>query len=474
MSKPIDFTSHPRYTPDLVGLACGKVTATRLQLGLSHAEFAEVLGRLLSWQPAPGLIRSWDRTTAAPPGDVIAACDVLTSPETLLGQVPAQARHLDQPADSNAGGATEPTSIPFNAMANREWNREDAQLPSGSFDATLDRRTFLALTGATAAALGAIGTFDGGIDGRLETCRDKGRVDAETCEGLADVMLSYRQVYRSASPGGLLAPVCGTLELLAELAPGSGRYRDTMVSLIGQAAALVGAILMFDLDDFAAAKQYLAIGAKAARQAADSELMAIVLACQAFRATYSGDPRAGTAFAQGALDVAAIEIHPRSHGWVAAVASEMHATLGPGEKAPCMAALDIAAEQLARPMPEQPWAGIGAFDDGKLAAYRGGDLMRLGDHASAQAQLQAALDQLSPALAKHRCTAHIDLAEAYAYDNEPGHAASHAGSALEIISSTRHADSLRRVENIHTAIGSSGTAEARELGARLLEFKATS
>ena len=338
------------------------------------------------------------------------------------------------------------------------------------------RRDFLALTGAAITALDTLGKLSGpasGIARRAEACRDNGRMDAETCEGLSNLMLGYRQVYRSASAVSLLAPVCGTLNLLTELAPDSGRYRTAVVSLIGQAADLAGAILMFDLDDFAAAKHYLAIGARAAQQSADSELMAITLACRAFHAAYSGDAQAGVVFAQGALDVAARGIHPRSHGWVAAVASEMHATLGPAGEAACMAALETASIQLARPMPEQPWAGIGAFNEGKLTAYRGGDLMRLGDYAGAQVQLQTALDQLSPALVKHRCTAHIDLAAAYAHDNEPGQAAQHGASALEIISTTRHADSLRRVEHIYSTIRGSGTAQARDLGSRIVEFRAT-
>lgn len=57
MSKLADLTTHTRYRPDVVGLACGKVTATRLQLGLSHAEFAAAVGRLLTWVPTLGLIR---------------------------------------------------------------------------------------------------------------------------------------------------------------------------------------------------------------------------------------------------------------------------------------------------------------------------------------------------------------------------------------------------------------------------------
>ena len=77
MSKLVDLTSRTKYRPDVIGLACGKVAATRAQLGLSEAEFAVELSRLLSWEPAVEVIRSWQRAAAPPPGDVIAACAIL-------------------------------------------------------------------------------------------------------------------------------------------------------------------------------------------------------------------------------------------------------------------------------------------------------------------------------------------------------------------------------------------------------------
>jgi hypothetical protein len=80
VSKLVDLASHARYQPDLVGLACGKVAATRARLGVSYEEFAVALGRLLTWEPAPGLVQSWERAAAPPPGDVIAACDILAPP----------------------------------------------------------------------------------------------------------------------------------------------------------------------------------------------------------------------------------------------------------------------------------------------------------------------------------------------------------------------------------------------------------
>lgn len=339
-------------------------------------------------------------------------------------------------------------------------------------NADVRRRDFIALTGVTITAPDALRAI--AAEGTTGTPQHTGRVDEETYDGLASLMLGYRQIYRSASAASLLGPVRGTLTLLTELTPDSGPYRRRMVSLIGQAATLTGAIYMFDLGDFASAKYYLAIGSRAAQQSEDTELLAIALACRAFHATYSGAPQVGEQFARGALKEASGGIRPRSHAWVAAVASEMHATLGPAGEAACMTSLETARKQLALPMPERPWAGIGAFDDGKLAAYHGGDLMRLGRYNAAQTQLQAALRRLGTSLVKHRCTAHIDLAEAYDLDNEPAQAARHAIDALDITACTGHADSLRRIQHVYASVRGSDVAEARELGSRLLELDAVS
>jgi len=86
VSKLVDLTSRARYMPDVVGLACGKVTTARVQLGLSYEEFAAALSHLLNWEPSADLIRSWERMTAPPPGDVVAACDVLSPPDPMQQQ----------------------------------------------------------------------------------------------------------------------------------------------------------------------------------------------------------------------------------------------------------------------------------------------------------------------------------------------------------------------------------------------------
>jgi len=294
-------------------------------------------------------------------------------------------------------------------------------------------------------------------------------VDEATVSALKNVMASYRQMYQSVGARVLLEPVCGALGLLTGIAPSAGRHRDTVVSLIGQAASLAAGMLLLDHGDYPSASLYATIASRAAAQSCDREVAAITLAIRAFQGAYSGDPGAGVAFAAAASDAAA-GAHPRTRGWVSAVESEMHAIAG--DEPGAMRALAAAETALAGPMPETPWKGIGAFTPAKLTAYRGSALMRLHRYGLAQAVLLDALGQLDPVQAKHRCTAHVDLANAYARDGRPDQAASHAGLALDIIDETGHTESLRRVADVYTVVRRAGIPAARDLGSRLAETRA--
>jgi hypothetical protein len=100
--------------------------------------------------------------------------------------------------------------------------------------------------------------------------------------------------------------------------------------------------------------------------------------------------------------------------------------------------------------------------------------MRLHRYGDAQPVLLQALSQLDQVQAKNRCTAHIDLADAYASDRKTDEAAHHGISALDIIEVTRHAESMRRVVRIYGRMRPSGIPAVRELGSRLLEVQAGS
>jgi hypothetical protein len=370
------------------------------------------------------------------------------------------AKALDVSADDLASGPAKPgvsSILPVVGI-------EDGDDP-------VKRRQFVLLAASAMSLLDVMRSYSSDLPERVAHWS---RVDSETAAGLEKVMLGYRQIYQSAGAAALLDPVCGTLRLLAELAPGAGAYRDQIVSLIGQAGSLAATMFMLDRGDCAAASPYLAVAARAAQQCGDSELTAITMAARAFHASYSGDPIDGLAFAREAVSIASRGAHPRTYGWVSAVESEMNATVG--DEAAYRRSIETAQEQVTASMPDRPWKGIGAFSEAKLTAYRGAGLMRLHRYSDAQPVLLQALSQLDQVQAKHRCTAHIDLADAYARDHKPkpDEAAHHAVSALDIIAVTRHAESMRRVAGIYERVRPSGTPAVRELGSRLLEVRAGS
>lgn len=327
------------------------------------------------------------------------------------------------------------------------------------------RRTFLAQAAGAAAT---ILTFVD--DSRSSISTSVSSFDLETLEGLEQTTLGLRRAYRSAGALSLLGPSHGTLNLLTGMLPKCGRYQDRLVTAIGQTAGLIGIMLTLDLDDFSSGGHYLSIAARAGQQASNDELLAFILGARAFHAAYSGDPVGGRDYADSALSIAKRGISPLMHGWLSAVASEMHAT--EHNEAVCRSLLDDAQTYLESADRTQPWSGVGVFNSEKLAAYVGGNLMRLGRYRDAQQVLHDALNKLDTSLVKHRCTAYVDLAEAYAADDKVEEATDYAANALSIIASTRHAASLRRVERLSKSIQESNSKASRTLGEKLIELKA--
>jgi transcriptional regulator with XRE-family HTH domain len=73
--KVIGLHQRMGYRPDLAALARHQITTAREKLGLTHEQFADRLGRLLSWRPSAEIVASWE-TDATPPGDVILAAGI--------------------------------------------------------------------------------------------------------------------------------------------------------------------------------------------------------------------------------------------------------------------------------------------------------------------------------------------------------------------------------------------------------------
>jgi transcriptional regulator with XRE-family HTH domain/tetratricopeptide (TPR) repeat protein len=440
---------------DVLDILVGeRLSVSRRRRGLSQADFGSMIGRSESWvsKVETGAMR----------------LDSVALARKIAGLLGVDVRFL---LGLDSGGA--PTGATTGA---REVEIRHVLVGAGDWEVLdpLRRRWFFVQAGAaTLEVLAALGPGRGDLPERASAAQDgRARVDAETVDGLSEIVLTLRTAYRSVSGYSLLGPAYGILNLVTELAPDAGRERARMVALAGQLGTLLASVFALDLEDFEAARPYLRLAMRAAQESSDAELMAFTLGGRAFHAAHGGDLGSGAAFADAALDSARAGIHPQTHAWLLAVASEMHASTGSGAR--CEQLLERAAGQLELPDVGRAWVGIGAFNPAKLAAYRGGDMMRLGRHREAQEVLGAALAGLGPALSKHRCTAHIDLAGALARDGRLDDAADHAVIALEIIGQTRHAGSLRRVEELHREIAQSGAAAGRRVGERLLYLKALS
>jgi tetratricopeptide (TPR) repeat protein len=255
--------------------------------------------------------------------------------------------------------------------------------------------------------------------------------------------------------------------------PYAGRHQSRLVTALGQTAGLIGVMLTLDLNDFDAGEHYLSIAARAAKQAKNDELLAFILGAHAFHAAYNPktDPVGGREYADAALAIAKRGISPVTHGWLSAVASEMYAT--EKDEVATRRLLDSAAKHLEGADPNEPWTGIGVFNAEKLSAYVGGDLMRLGRYSEAQQALHDALDKLDESLTKHRGTAYVDLAEAYVANGQVDEAAGYAANALTIVTNTRHAVTLQRIEKLYRSVRTIDDKSSERLRQMLIELKAT-
>jgi len=118
---------------------------------------------------------------------------------------------------------------------------------------------------------------------------------------------------------------------------------------------------------------------------------------------------------------------------------------------------------------DSPWSGPGWFDQAKLTAYRGSNLVLLRKWRPAEDALTHALGDLDSMRVKHRCTAQADLATALAHQQEVVEACHHAHDALDLAVEIEHLESLRRVRDVHRTLEPwKDHPDVRELGEHLL------
>jgi hypothetical protein len=211
---------------------------------------------------------------------------------------------------------------------------------------------------------------------------------------------------------------------------------------------LAGTLRFIDLYDFELGRSHLKLAMAAAREAEARELGAFVLGCMGFHARYSGKPKEAVDLIDQARYAAARVASPLTRGWLAAVASEIHAVAG--DSMASLGALEEAGHALGESDQDDDasWIGIGTFNCARLEAYHGVCYLQLGRPGDAIPALTRALDTLDPALKKHRCTALADLATGLIQLQEVEEGCERASQSLILAGELRHSVSVDRIRKL--------------------------
>jgi hypothetical protein len=325
--------------------------------------------------------------------------------------------------------------------------------PLGGRTASVDRRQFLRSV-AGFSALAATGFPSGARAlGSMLNVADSGRswrASPETAADLETLVESYRRAYAGTSAVSELLPgTIGLMHLLIDLGrrdqwPGDPAQ---LASLVGQTALLAGLLHLMGPRDLVAGKAHYGVALTAAREADDWDLASYVMGSLAFHAHSARRLADAQAIIGAAWDLASRHAAPRTRAWAASLASELHARSGDALRSSRM--LEIAFGAMAKTQEVPSWKGIGWFDEARLLAYHGGNLLILGKHSEAEELLRRSLRHLDPLRVKHRSTTSADLAMSLARRGEVDESCAYASQALSLATSISHRESVDRVRGVH-------------------------
>ena len=353
----------------------------RVITGMKPDEFADAIGAEVGWPVPLFVYLEWEKDGgAAPPADVLDAARALSR-----------------------------------------------RTPVGPADVSLNRRQFLggvvgfsSLAPSLSLRWPSLPTAP-----KAGAVRPKWRISQETATDLETLVGSYRRAYaeRTAVPD-LLPCASGMLDLLLDMArrgqwPASSTPR--LASLVGQAAVLTGLLHLMGRHDLDAARAHYTLALQAAREAEDWDLASYVLGSLAFHAVSAQRLADGRVIADAAWELASDRATARTSAWVAALASELCARQGDESTSQRFITESYLAIRGAQH--ERSWKGVGWFDEARIIAYEGGNMLLLGRYEPAEEHLRQALDRLQPARLKHRSTLSADLAMVLLHRSEVDEAA---------------------------------------------------
>jgi transcriptional regulator with XRE-family HTH domain/DNA-binding transcriptional MerR regulator len=250
----------------------------------------------------------------------------------------------------------------------------------------------------------------------------------------------------------LLSYVIEHLQKVITLLEGSllPSIRLHLCCIASEVAQLAGHIL-FDMNEFAYARNFHRAAITAALEGKSRALEAVAWGRMSFTWTYSGNPLEALRYIQEARRLAVADGNTTVRAYLAAVEAEIQAILGDSEA--CLKALEIAecVEDRQYSKEEMCWL---QFDRSRLVGYQGTSFRRLYRHEDvrtrhflekAQKALTDALILLDHTRAQRRPALLIDLASTYAQQKDVEAACGYGIQALSIIARTKSHAVARRL-----------------------------
>jgi transcriptional regulator with XRE-family HTH domain len=322
----------------------------------------------------------------------------------------------------------------------------------------VDRRDFLRETGRVAAAGAAFLAFHDMLGAELlgrfnRALKKPATIDARMLTYLERRTEAYWQDRHSAAltSSDLLSYALEHVQRIIVLLEGSltPSIRTHLCCIASGATQLVGHLL-FDLGEFAQARNFHQLAINAAQEGGNQALEAVAWGRMSFTWTYSNNALEALHCIQEARRLASKSTNITVRSYLAAVEAEIHAIQSSAKA--CLKALDDAAnvEDQYHQQDGMYWLH---FDRSRLSGYQGICFKRLYSPEDArthtfihQAQqvLTDALAKLDPAKIQRRPTLLIDIAGTYMQQGNVGSACENATQALSIMAQTKsHAASQR-------------------------------
>jgi tetratricopeptide (TPR) repeat protein/transcriptional regulator with XRE-family HTH domain len=315
-------------------------------------------------------------------------------------------------------------------------------------DSEMRRRTFLRrMAGATGAALIAppLGLLGSEPWERMAMALDRpAMADAATVEDLKTITASYARLTECVTSGSLIGPVLEHMRTVTDLlrGPQPAGVRRQLCVAAAEVSQLAG-WLLFGIGQHEAAQSYYRVSLQASREAGDRALGAYVIGGMSFIPTASAKPDKALQYVKQAQRTATDGSPATLRAWLAALESELQASLG--NAAATRTALDKAERAADDAGDEERPTWIEYFDRGRLAGFAGVCHIRLDRPDEAIAPLHEALELLPESSVKHRSVLLTDLATARVKQGELDEGLRLAGESLEIATRMKGISAMRRL-----------------------------